>query len=328
MSLIFPFPFIGTRYPTRTGARIKQIQFDYERRAHGGGGNVVKRPKITADANPYVDPVTITISHNRSDAVLHYTTDGSDPTVASAVYPGAFQLTGATQWVVKAIAVYGTKVSRVSSLLVTRSVVAEPSITPAGGVFYESQAVTLACATAGASMRYTTNGTTPTHLVGTVYAAPFNIDADLTVKAIAYKTGYTNSPVNTKTFAQEAYDIYVGSNVAASILEADLFAMTGSNGSSPDGTYNFGPFAPEEYLYIAWKATLNRNPVAGSGFQNDFGSLLGDMADTAPYDNEINGWYYDEIVAAGSTFRVFRTKNTIALAMPIYVETEAEAPLP
>jgi hypothetical protein len=50
-------------------------------------------------------------------------------------------------------------------------------------------------ATSGASIRYTTNGTTPTEANGTLYSGPVNITAATTLKAVAYESGFTDSPV-------------------------------------------------------------------------------------------------------------------------------------
>lgn len=50
--------------------------------------------------------------------------------------------------------------------------------------------ITLTCATAGASIYYTTDGTYPTPDNGTLYAAPFNApELGTTIRAAGYKTG-------------------------------------------------------------------------------------------------------------------------------------------
>ena len=67
-----------------------------------------------------------------------------------------------------------------------------------------AQIVTISTATSGATIRYTTDGTTPSETVGTVYSSPVNITATSTLQAIAYETGYSNS-----TVASGVYTIHV-----------------------------------------------------------------------------------------------------------------------
>jgi hypothetical protein len=80
------------------------------------------------------------------------------------------------------------------------SQVAAPTFSPAGGTFTTAQSVTIASATTGASIRYTTNGTTPTATTGTLYSAPVSISATTTLRAIAYKSGMTDSSVTVATY--------------------------------------------------------------------------------------------------------------------------------
>jgi poly(beta-D-mannuronate) lyase len=57
--------------------------------------------------------------------------------------------------------------------------------------------VTITSATGGVSIRYTTNGSTPTETHGTPYSSSVTIGKTTTLKAIAYETGFLNSPVTT-----------------------------------------------------------------------------------------------------------------------------------
>jgi hypothetical protein len=77
--------------------------------------------------------------------------------------------------------------------------VATPTITPAGGTFSGSVKVTLACATSGAIIHYTTDGSTPTSSSPT-YIAPFTLTSSVTVNAKASVTGDTDSAVATASF--------------------------------------------------------------------------------------------------------------------------------
>lgn len=60
--------------------------------------------------------------------------------------------------------------------------------------------VTISTATAGATIRYTTNGTPPTATTGIVYTGPLNIRATTVLRAAAFKDGAQPSGVDTQTY--------------------------------------------------------------------------------------------------------------------------------
>lgn len=80
--------------------------------------------------------------------------------------------------------------------------VAPPSISLASGPFVSSKNVTITCATDGASIYYTTDGSIPTSS-STAYSSPFAISSTTTVKAIAVKAGLDDSAVASQTFTKE-----------------------------------------------------------------------------------------------------------------------------
>ena len=75
-----------------------------------------------------------------------------------------------------------------------------PTFTPAAGTFFGEQEITITTNTAGASIYYTTDGTTPSSSNGTLYDDPFSIDETTTIKAIAIKAGATDSQVAEATY--------------------------------------------------------------------------------------------------------------------------------
>ena len=90
--------------------------------------------------------------------------------------------------------------------------VATPTFSPKAGRYTETQTVTITCETAGATIYYTLDGTTPT-TSSTRYTQPLTISETTTVKAIAvsdgeesatatakYTIGTSTSDPNTKTF--------------------------------------------------------------------------------------------------------------------------------
>lgn len=94
-------------------------------------------------------------------------------------------------------------------------VVAPPVFTPAAAPYYTQAVVTITTPTSGATIRYTTDGSTPTETYGTVYTGPVTmpeaVDTNLTgfltnssgvtmLKAIAYENGMADSPVWTGNY--------------------------------------------------------------------------------------------------------------------------------
>lgn len=77
--------------------------------------------------------------------------------------------------------------------------VATPTFTPAEGTYYEPQSVSISCATDGATICYTTDGTEPTEN-SSQYSVPLTISETTTLKAKAFKSGYTASAVATATY--------------------------------------------------------------------------------------------------------------------------------
>jgi hypothetical protein len=76
----------------------------------------------------------------------------------------------------------------------TEGQTATPTFSVAGGTYSSTQAVTIADTTAGATIYYTTDGTTPT-TSSTKYTAAISVNSTETLSAIAAASGDTNSAV-------------------------------------------------------------------------------------------------------------------------------------
>jgi len=70
--------------------------------------------------------------------------------------------------------------------------VATPTISPSAGTYVAAQSVTITDSTTGATIYYTTDGTTPT-TASTKYSGAITISASETINAIAVAGGYANS---------------------------------------------------------------------------------------------------------------------------------------
>jgi hypothetical protein len=77
---------------------------------------------------------------------------------------------------------------------------ADPTFSPAEGTYSPLPAVTLSSTTAGASIRYTLDGSTPTDTVGTLYTGPITLSGTTTVKAVAYSASLPISSVTSATY--------------------------------------------------------------------------------------------------------------------------------
>lgn len=153
-------------------------------------GKVVA-PVITTTGSTPSD-TTVSITTETEGASIYYTVDGSAPSARSTKYAGPFNVT--ESMTVKAIAVHP---SLFNSNVTSESIAfnaAAPSADIVAGTYNNTQYVTLSCATEGASIRYTTDGTDPTS-ESTLYSSPISVDHNLTLKAVAFMTGYAESPV-------------------------------------------------------------------------------------------------------------------------------------
>ena len=119
------------------------------------------------------------------------------------------------------------------------STCATPTFSPAGGSSFCGETdVTLSCATAGATIRYTTNGEDPTES-STAYSSAIHLSATTTIKAKAFKAGSTASSVASATYTKTASlttmdDIYsaatdAGSTSTAVCVEFDDWVVSGAS---------------------------------------------------------------------------------------------------
>jgi hypothetical protein len=138
----------------------------------------------------YNNDQSVTISTTTVGATIYYTTNGEDPTTSDNVYSSAVTISS-TQ-TLKAIAIKsGYTNSSITSATYTM-VCVNPTITLDGGTYYNDQSTTITTTTAGATIRYTLDGTTPTES-SAVYSSAIAITSSKTLKAKVFKSGYTAS---------------------------------------------------------------------------------------------------------------------------------------
>jgi hypothetical protein len=234
-------------------------------------------PVFTPTAGSYSSTQTVTISDATSGATIYYTTNGFTPTTASAAYSSPINV---SVWeTLQAVAIapgYSLSPVGVATYTIGNGETAAPAFSPGPGDYDTTQTITLSDETSGASIYYTTNGTTPT-TASILYSSAFSITASVTIEAIATASGYTQSGVETS--------IYTINSTAGS---CDGMSV----GSSVAGTANmngFVPFQSASNMTNQWdeniaNASVDPNNAAiqtTSGFAGEhthvnFGSSPGD----------------------------------------------------
>jgi hypothetical protein len=187
-------------------------------------------PTFSPGAGTYSSAQTVTVSTTTPSATIYYTTNGSTPTTGSAVYSGPITVS-ATE-TVEAIAVasgYSTSAIGSATYTINLAQAATPTFSPGAGTYSSAQTVTISTTTPGATIYYTTNGSTPT-TNSTVYSGPITVSATETVEAIAVAAG-SSIIESIATATVNSSQSAVGSAAYTMILPTPSFSVAVSPGS-------------------------------------------------------------------------------------------------
>lgn len=230
----------------------------------------------------------VTISSASGDDI-YYTTDGSRPTSASTKYTSAFNVQPNTT--VKAVCYNGSNYSDVVTKLYDGTL-QSPNIS------ITSKGVVTISATDGASIRYTTDGSTPTSSSGSVYSEPFTVGDGVVIKAIAYIVSGSNTIVSDVTSMTSVVPVWMygkafkQSGASFSIIDNQDAVISPKIYKDSDAAVNFyfkatlspnqvGMFNASDQLIEIWNAQGNSpRIISASSMHQDtayvrFCSLIG-----------------------------------------------------
>ena len=176
---------------------------------------------------------TVSITCATAGSTIYYTTDGTTtPTASSTPYNGPFSVTSPTT--VKAIATHATfDPSAVAELAITQ--VVTPTIQNNG-----SNAISITTTTPGATIYYTTDGSTPT-TSSTPYTSPLTENvSNVTIKALAVKENMIPSAVGSGS---------VKLKCAAPVIARDGMSFTLSCSMPTDATLYYKIGSGSQTLY-------------------------------------------------------------------------------
>ena len=188
--------------------------------------------------------------------------------------------------------------------------VATPTFSPAAGTYNVAQNVTITCATAGATIYYTVDGTEPT-TSSAVYEGAITVSETATLKAMAVKAGMLNSAVATATYTiVPLYSITVDGNIEhGTVTVSDTVAEAGATitlTATPATGYHFG----------AWNVTSTLGAVTVT--DNSFVMPAANVTVSATFEADSIGTetytitYMDgEEVLAAETYEVGATVTPI-----------------
>jgi subtilase family serine protease len=147
----------------------------------------------------YASAQTVAINDSTPGAAIYYTTNGTTPTTSSMPYTGPITVS-ATETIEAIATASGYSQSPVASATYTINLpAAAPAFSLAQGTYTSAQPISLSDTTPGATIYYTTNGSTPT-TSSTPYSGPITVSTTETIEAVAIASGYSLSPVNSATY--------------------------------------------------------------------------------------------------------------------------------
>ena len=191
-----------------------------------GVAGTVAAPAFSTAAGAIAFPTTITLSSTTAGATIYYTIDGSTPTTGST--QGTSVVVNSAQ-TIKAFAVKtGWADSSISSAAYTQAQATAPTFSPAAGNITSGTTVTISSAGATA-IYYTIDGSTPTTASTNQATTPLVINSDVTVKALAVRTGYSNSSIESAVYTSivKGSVLFSGSNNLSVSNSTELNPGTG-----------------------------------------------------------------------------------------------------
>ena len=256
---------------------IKKYESTYEFNA--GSQLFVHKPKVLAPTfSPAAGAVAanteVTISTTTEGATIYYTVDNSDPTTSSSVYSAPVTIEAA-----KTIKAFAVKDGYPNSDIATATyTIALPCATPtfsvAEGEVTKGTKVTISTETDGATIYYTTDGSTPT-TSSTLYSSAITINAAMTLKAIATKEGMANSEVASIAYTVKDYTTLPFAWAGGVIDDLEALDGVSSHGIGNDYADSHAPYrvkfdATGDYILIKTntqpgKVTVGVKKIGGTG---------------------------------------------------------------
>lgn len=199
----------------------------------------VATPVAAPPAGSYTSVQQVALSSTTPAATIRYTLDGSEPTWTSSDYVSPILVHETSTLKAKAFrGDWQASGTLSAAFTISHGNVETPTLSVASGTSLTSRSVTVSCATPGATIRYTTNGSDPTTTDATVASGgTVTVDRSMILKVKAWKAGMTESAVRSAEYWITGALAAGGSHSLALRPDGTLWSWgANTNGQLGDGT--------------------------------------------------------------------------------------------
>ncbi len=216
--------------------------------------------------------------------------------------------TGTGPWYWTCVGISGGTTANCSAPLLSAepTQVVAPTASPNGGTYSSTQSVTLSSTTSGATIYYTTNGSTPT-TSSNQYSGAISISSTTTLKAIAVKSGMTNS-----TVMSQAYTISTAAGTVGNVnagTDKTVNSQTTLTGSATGTGLSYAWAKQSGFGTITFGSADSQSTMVSADTDGVYVIRLTvtDSTGVSAYDDMILTW---DTSFPYATFNSFETKDT------------------
>jgi alpha-tubulin suppressor-like RCC1 family protein len=244
-------------------------------------------PVISLAGGPYSGPQTVTLTCATPGASIKYRTDGREPTAADAEVASGGQITVASSMTLRAKGYkpnWELSASAIETYWIDLGTVLQPVFSVPAGTYTVAQSVSITSGTAGATIRYTTDGTEPKP-TSPIYSSAIPIARTTELKAKAFKLDMTWSPTTGALYVIDTgavdqprlspgagtyvahQDVSITSETPGAVIH---YTVDGTEPSETDPIITSGATVPVERLtYLrakAWKTGMPASPTTAATY--------------------------------------------------------------